>query len=103
MFSWLISVILRQGKSKPFSSLLGPRESSRGGSNDEQAEAKKGGESGSKPVVEKVVLEQFKTTGIAKGDCESLSNVNEAESSNTTDAQGSRKRRFEGSCSRYLL
>lgn len=81
-----------QGKSKPFSSLLGLRESGCG-SIDEQPEAKKGGAADLNSVVEKVVLEQFKHSGTLEGDCVGPSSAGEAENCNITKVQGLRKRK----------
>ncbi|GMN62498.1 hypothetical protein TIFTF001_031578 [Ficus carica] len=93
-----------KGKSKPFSSLVGPRESSGCGSIDKQAESKQGGEEADlNSVVEQVVLEQFKHSGTVKGDCVGPRSVGEVESGDMTDVQGSRKRKsLEGHYERQI-
>ncbi|EXB87087.1 hypothetical protein L484_010066 [Morus notabilis] len=91
-----------KGKSKPFSSLLGPRESG-GGSIDEQAEAKKGGAADLNSVVEKVVLEQFKHSGTLEGDCVGPSSAGGAENCDKTIVRGLRKRKnLEGGHERQI-
>lgn len=91
-----------QGKSRPFSSLLGPRESS--GSIDGHTGAKKGGEAESNCVTDKVFFEQFKHTGEVKGDCEGSCSVVEVDSCNIDDVQESRKRKnpFQGGDEKHI-
>lgn len=76
-------------KSQPFSSLLGLKVPN--GSSDEQIEAKKGGE------VEKIsvalAFENFKHTGIGKGQSIVSQSAGEVECSDQDELQESRKRR----------
>ncbi|KAG2726579.1 hypothetical protein I3760_01G119100 [Carya illinoinensis] len=83
-----------QGKSRPFSSPLGPRESS--GSIDGHFGAKKDGEAKSNCVIDKVLFEQFKHNGEDKGDREG--SCSDMGCCNTDEVPQSRKRRnpFQG-------
>ncbi|XP_059448740.1 uncharacterized protein LOC132179938 isoform X1 [Corylus avellana] len=81
-----------EGKSRPFSSPLGPIEAS--STIDGFSEGKKVGEAKPNFVIGKVFFEQFKHTGEEKGDCEGSCSVGgEVESYKIDDVQESRKRR----------
>ena len=94
---------LWQGKSRPFSSLLGPSPRESSGSIDGHNGANKGGEAEANCVTDKVFFEQFKHTGEDTGDCGGSCSVGEVESCNIDEAQESRKRKnpFQG-LSSYL-
>lgn len=97
-------VFFCQGKSRPFSSLLGPQEKTE--CNNEEIEASKGGKGNTIVVIDKGVLEQFKHTGTGteKEHCLDSSSVGEAECCNISNMQESRKRKnFEGSLSNFSL
>ncbi|XP_030975925.1 uncharacterized protein LOC115995483 [Quercus lobata] len=87
-----------QGKSRPFSSLLGPSPRESSGSIDGHNGANKGGEAETNCVTDKVFFEQFKHTGEDTGDCGGSCSFGEVESCNIDEAQESRKRKnpFQG-------
>ncbi|KAK4585770.1 hypothetical protein RGQ29_023113 [Quercus rubra] len=87
-----------QGKSRPFSSLLGPSPRESSGSIDGHNGANKGGEAESNCATDKVFFEQFKHTGEDTGNCGGSCSVGEVESCDIDEAQESRKRKnpFQG-------
>ncbi|KAM3756307.1 hypothetical protein ACB098_02G102200 [Castanea mollissima] len=79
-----------QGKSRPFSSLLGPGPRESSGSIDGHNGANKGGKAEPNCVTDKVFFQQFKHTGEDTGDCGGSCSVGEAESCHIDE---SRKRK----------
>lgn len=86
---------LWQGKSRPFSSLLGPGPRESSGSIDGHNGANKGGKAEPNCVTDKVFFQQFKHTGEDTGDCGGSCSVGEAESCHIDESR-KRKNPFQG-------